>query len=401
MQRTVNFLRGSVRLGVKGPFPERFLNLCAQNGVGFWDLERKDEGELELTLARQDRKKAAALGEKLGYEVEEKEGRGLPAFLLRFRRRYALLTGLLLSLTAVCVLSQFILTVEISGNRSVPAAEIATALRLAGVRPGVYGPGVDPALAGQEVLQRVKGLSWCAVNLKGTVAQVLVREAVEPPELLDEGRLGDIVAKTSGLVTHLEVLEGEAAVAEGSTVAKGEVLITGNLHMEGAEYSGIDLGWRQVRAQGRVYARTWRTLEAQIPLEAQVKVYTGAERSLWSLHILGGRINFYGKGGFPFLRYDKISECYAPRLPDGQALPLSLMRETAREYETRTVAVRPERARELLEERLEKTLLAEVGEGEVLESATAVREAEGMLIVTLRAECREEIGTFQPYEGTP
>ena len=39
--RLVNALRGSVRLEVEGAFPERFLNLCAQRGILFWNVEWK------------------------------------------------------------------------------------------------------------------------------------------------------------------------------------------------------------------------------------------------------------------------------------------------------------------------------------------------------------------------
>lgn len=39
MKRLMNFLRGMVRLSVTGPFPERLINLCAQQGVDFWALE--------------------------------------------------------------------------------------------------------------------------------------------------------------------------------------------------------------------------------------------------------------------------------------------------------------------------------------------------------------------------
>ena len=65
---------------------------------------------------------------------------GLLAFLGRFRRRYALLTGLALSLATVCVLSQFVLTVEVAGNQRVPTAVILSELRRQGLRPGAYGP---------------------------------------------------------------------------------------------------------------------------------------------------------------------------------------------------------------------------------------------------------------------
>ena len=48
MQKLINFLRGSVRLEVTGAFPERFLNLCAQAGIGFWELEWPDGTTLRL-----------------------------------------------------------------------------------------------------------------------------------------------------------------------------------------------------------------------------------------------------------------------------------------------------------------------------------------------------------------
>ena len=39
MKRLMNFLRGMADLRVTGLFPERLINLCAQNGVEFWGVE--------------------------------------------------------------------------------------------------------------------------------------------------------------------------------------------------------------------------------------------------------------------------------------------------------------------------------------------------------------------------
>ena len=61
MQFIVNFLRGSVCFTVCGPFPERFLNLCAQNGVGFWGLVWLDAQTLELKVARRDARRVRGL----------------------------------------------------------------------------------------------------------------------------------------------------------------------------------------------------------------------------------------------------------------------------------------------------------------------------------------------------
>jgi len=233
--------------------------------------------------------------------------------------------------------------------------------------------------------------------MRGTVAEVLVREKVEKPELVDDKVLGDVVARAPGLVTDLSVLEGEAAVKEGDTVLAGELLIAGNIHIEGPEYGEVDLGWRRVKANGLIYARTWRTLEAEIPLEARVKSYTGEEIALWSLNLLGRRINFYGNSGISFAEYDKITDVWTASLPGGQEMPLSLTRETVRAYDTAPAPVDIAAAEELLRARLDEALRQQLGSGEVISADYTSRAADGKLTVRLQAECKEEIGKFVPF----
>lgn len=398
LRRTVNFLRGSVRLEVSGPFPERFLNLCAQNGVAFWGVEWLDSQRLRLTVTRAGSRKTGPLAEKALCTVTPARKTGVPFFLGRFRKRYALLAGLCLSLLAVCVLSRFVLTIDVAGNRQVSSAEILTALRRQGLRPGVYGPGLDEQKIINEALLQLPGLSWMSINLHGTRAEVLVREAVPRPELADDSTPGDVVAESGGIITHMDVLEGEPARQAGETVVAGEVLISGNVKIEGPLYGGgVDLGWRQVHAAGQVYARTWRTMTAEIPLTVQVKEYTGEDTDRWSLIFMGWRVNFSGKSGISYDRYDKISTTWTARLPDGREMPLALNRETAREYVTQTARINRQAAEQMLRERLEAALTDALGDGgEAVELQCSAEERDGMLLVTLRAECREEIGRFVP-----
>ena len=363
LKRMVNALRGSVRLEVSGAFPERFLNLCAQRGIVFGP--------------------ARALGDKVLCTVVPAEQSGVPFFLGRFRRRYALLVGLALSLTAVCVLSQFVLTIEVEGNEAVSTAEILTELRRQGLRPGVYGPGLDEGTISSAALLGLPELAWMSVNLHGTRAEVLVREAVPAPEVDDE-----------------EPLSGEALVAQGDTVLAGEVLISGAVTLDAPQYSELEnLGQILVRAQGQVFARTWHTMTASIPLEAQVKSYTGEKASRWTLSILGHRIDFFGKSGISFPEYDKITDTWALTLPGGREMPLALSRETCRAYTLAAAPVDADAAERLLEERLLEALRARLGDGEVVHTSFSSAQRDGRLEVTLQAECTEEIGRFVPLES--
>ena len=278
MSKTVNFLRGWTALTVTGLFPERMLNLCAQQRVPFWGLEWLDSSRFRFRVPTYWVGRLQPLAERARCTICEEGSRGLPAFLLRFRKRYAFLVGLALSVATVCVLSNFILSVDITGCESVSQAEILTELKRLGVYPGAYGPSIDGSAVGQEALVNLQQLSWMSVNIRGTRAEIIVREATPPPDIVDESACVDIVAGTDGVISRLEVLAGQALVEEGDAVLKGEIIISGTARIEAPQYSELDLGYYTVHAAGNVWADTRRTMTASIPLTVQVKNFTGEEK---------------------------------------------------------------------------------------------------------------------------
>ena len=401
MQNWINFLRGSLWIEVAGAFPERFLNLCAQGGVAFWSLELPDQHTLRLRIARQEIKTVEELARRVQCEVTVLERSGLPHFLHRFRRRYALLLGLALALCAVTVLSRFILTVDVSGNETVPTERILEELKRLGVRPGVYGPSINENLVCNEALLHLDELVWMSVNLHGTRAEVLVAERTPKPEVVDENIPAHIVADGAGIITKMRVLNGQALFEVGDTVVEGDILISGVMDLEEPQYSTIDMGTLTVRSAGLVQARTWRTLTAVIPLESAVKTYTGQETSRWSLTFFSHRLQFYKNGGISYERYDKIAESRTLNLPGVGQVPVSLTRETVREYDLAAAPIDPEAAEQLLRTRLEERLntLVEAHEGQVVSTGFSSAQKDGMLTVTLTAECSEQIGKTLEFDG--
>jgi similar to stage IV sporulation protein len=166
-------------------------------------------------------------------------------------------------------------------------------------------------------------LSWLAVNITGSRAEVIVREREPKPEIVDESRPSNVIAAKSGIITRMEVLAGEAQTEAGRTVLEGDLLVSGIYDLEGAEWSGISLGSRYVHAMANVYARTWYTLSVQTPLTGTGKDYTGRERTKYALLFGRHRINFYTNAGISFEDYDKIKENRPLRLPGGLTFPVS------------------------------------------------------------------------------
>lgn len=390
IKRLMNYLQGVVTLCATVPFPERLVNLCAQDNIEFWAVEQLDGQTLRLTVRRRALAKVRRLVEKLGGEARLEESRGLPDFLGRFRTRYTFLIGLVFAACAVGILSRFVFTIEVTGNDQIPTAVILNQLRQLGVRPGVYGPALERGQLAQELLNQQKKLSYAAVNLHGTRLEIIIREAVEPPERVDTSEYIDLVAETDGIVVKVEAELGDSLVSTGDTVAAGDTLISGTVTMEPPLYSGMAARYYQTHARGRVWARTWRTLSASIPLECEGKEYTGREKRVWSASLFGKRTEFFGSTSISWPKYDKITTVHRGRLP------LALTEETFREYEPVALQIDQKAAQAMLEQRLLAMLEGLLGQdGSVSSTRYESRVEDGQLTVTMTAECMEEITAEQ------
>ncbi len=400
MKKLINLLLGYGEVRVTGAYPERLLNLCAQRRLPFWRLEWLDETTFTFRIGLRDLERLEELAGRAMCQLQVQAKRGGGAAAGHLKKRWGFLLGLTICLVAVSVLSRFLLVVEVTGNETVPTAVILSELRRLGVRPGAYGPGINEKEVANEALIHLPQLSFLAINIYGTRAQVLVEEAVKAPQLLDEETPADVVADADGIILDIHPSAGRAMFSDGDIVTEGEVLISGALELYEPEGSSVDMGYLMVRAAGTVTARTWRTLEETIPLTIWEKTYTGQEKKLYSLHFLWGQFDFFENSSISGGMYDKITQTDDLTL-FGHTLPVGLAVTTLREYTLEERALAEEQAeeqlRQLLLHRLEAIL--EPGEGKVMRTDFVTRVENGKLTVTLLAECEEEIGRTVEREG--
>lgn len=401
MKKLINLLRGYVEIMVTGAFPERLLNLCAQNRLQFWRLDWIDETSFTFRVALQDRKRLDELARRAMCELSERSRRGAVVVAEGIaRRRWGFLLGLALCAVAVSFLSRFLLVIEVTGNETVPTAVILSQLQRVGVKPGAYGPGIAQREAANAALLGLPELSYMAINIYGTRAEIVVRESEKMPELLDEDTPADIVARADGMIEDIQAETGRAMFEDGAIVAEGEILISGTMELKGPEYGTVDLGYLVVHAAGSVTARTWRTLEETVPLTAQVKEYTGEECTGYSLKFLWFDLDFFQNSSISGGRYDKIAETKKLTL-FGRPMPAALTTVTQQGYTLREEPIDQGEAAAQMERLLLARLAAlmEANKGEVLRTDFVTRVDGGRLTVTLLAECREEIGRTVEREG--
>ena len=401
MKWLINLLRGRVTATVTGAYPERLINLCATHAVSFWGLEWLDETSFRFTVVFWDWKRVKALAGKAMCEISAVRAAGLPAQAIRMRQRYAFWVGGVLCILALWLAPKFVLVVDVIGNETVPTAVIVSELRRLGVKTGAYVPSLDEKALANEALIELEELSFLAINLNGCRAEVTVREAEKSPELLAQNTPADVVSVATGIVLDVQATAGQLLVEVGDTVLEGEVLIAGAMDLEELDFSEQDLGTYIVHAAGTVTARTWRTLKSVIPLEVAVKNPIGVEKSLWSLNFFGRRLNFYQNSGISYERYDKITTTAVLALPGGAELPVSLTRETVRAYAAERSTLDRDAAIAHLEDGLRRELdeILQETDGECIRVDYTAAQEDGLLTVTLLAECVEQIGKTVPLEG--
>ena len=392
MQAFINRLQGQVRLKIEGAYPERFLNICAANRLPFWGLVYQSETCLHVSMTKKNYHRLEPFAQRAMCTVTLLEKSGLPFFLRRFRHRYAFLVGAGLCILSLVSLSQFIIDVEIIGNKTTSSDRILTVLKENGLRPGVYGPSIDARLLSHQALLELPELSYLSINLSGCRATVVVRDRIPKPEIIDLRTPANVIATKAGVITRIETLEGVPKVASGSTVLPGELLISGIDDIESAAGDGSSVGTRILHAMGNVYAKTYYNRSAQIPLTAQIKSYTGANKRHLSLLFGGWRINFYGNGRISYPNYDKIEMNHQLKLPFGITLPMELQSERYAEYVLKEATVNQTSAESFLQTFLLQEVKKEIGTGTLLQHSFTTDVKDGVLTVTLLCECEEQIG---------
>lgn len=395
LKKTVNLLRGSVHVRVESAWPERILNLCSARHIELREPRWHSASELSFSVARRDFQafKRAIANTDAQWSLERKEG--APYFLGRFRRRHALLTGLAVFASLLIVNSLFIWDFEVSGNDTVSTEIILRVLAKNDVHRGTFVHSFRAQDLCNHALLDLPELSWLTVNVRGCRAYVVVREREAVPEIVNEQRKTNVVAGHSALVTRVLALDGRAMVQKGAVVQEGQLLISGVVETGGAENPSVDT--RFLSGRGEVWGRTWRELSVKIPLDYEAKSYTGQKTRRDALQWGEKRLKIGKDSSNIGVNCDKIINQTKWTLAGGFALPITWETEVYLPYETVTLTRTHEEAEALARAVLEEHL-AELlgGEGSVTKTQFTSAEQGNMLLVTMSAECLEQIGVEVP-----
>lgn len=376
--RLIRFLFGYVKINVSGRFPERFLNICANNGVSVWYTHRRGE-DIECCIFARDYRRLIGLRKGCAVSVCIKRKYGLPLFFHRYRRRKGMLCGAVIFCVMLAVMPQFVWSVEVNSDGSVSDEQVIAALEELGLGIGTPRSKIDPGNMRVQLAMALEQVSWVSINTDGTTVTVELRGATEREE--KDYAYSNLTAECDGRITAVYVRSGRAAVKVGDAVIKGQLLVSGT-----EQYKDGSTVFRHSDAD--IIAQTTHELRVSVPFSQRVMIDTGMVKSRSVVSAFGLELPLYvGQIDFDYRSQAEMT----PLVIGGVRLPAWIA--TARFYEvsqkkiTLTTEQAKKRADELLE--IEKARL--LADKELISCEVEYQAQEGELVAVAHCLCSENI----------
>ncbi len=352
------FLMGDRPLRVPEEQGAALLELCRRRGFVYRDLSF-EEGTVCIHTTSGTAKKLQRAAASAGISLTPGELGGLPGALLRYRRRVGLALGMLLFCFMLFASTQVLWDIRVEGNRQLSDAQVEERLRECGFFVGSSLRGLNTAVLENRILIYSEEIAWISINMKGTVAHVVIRETVAKEEELTEADGVNLVAERGGEILWLEEVRGNVAVKSGDEVAEGDLLVGGIFAKE-------DGPLRYTRAEGKVMALTQRSFALTVPLTYEKKEYTGREKIEKYLIFFEKEVKFFTNAGNWDTTCDTIDIVEYFGLTEDTTLPIGIRTVRHREYRTVSVTRTEAEASALARETLYRQMEEEVPDGSLV-----------------------------------
>ncbi len=376
--RLIRFLFGYVKINVSGRFPERFLNICANNGVSVWYTHRRSE-DIECCIFARDYRKLIRLRKGCAVSVGIKRKYGMPLLFHRYRRRKGMLCGAVIFCVILAVMPQYVWSIEVNSDGSVGDAQVIGMLEKLGLGIGTPRSEVDPGNMRVQLAIALEQVSWVSVNTDGTTVTVEVRGATEREE--KDYAYSNLTAECDGRITAVYVRSGSAVVKVGDAVVKGQLLVSGT-----EQYADGSTVFRHSDAE--IIAQTTHDIEASVPFSQKVMTDTGRVKSRSVISAFGLKLPLYvGQIDFDYRSQAQMT----PLVIDGVELPVWIATAEFYEVSQKSITLSAEQAKKCADELLETEKAKLLADKELISCEVEYQEREGELVAVAHCVCSENI----------
>lgn len=301
---------GYVRFKAYGGFGERFLNLCAKNGIILWDVETLNDG-LYASVSIDGYKKIHTAARNSGMTARIIKKYGLPFLIFKYRKRIGIPVGILIFVICLSFLSTRIWLIDVEGNKRIPEEYIISAVEDAGIKIGCSVFKADPVMAALIAGNNTEGIADIKINIIGSRATIRIKEREPSPEIINTQGLFNVVSAKDAQLIVLEPYCGTPIAKRLNTVLKGEVLISGVV-------ANKDESTHYSHASGYAVGRTETVIKSAVEKNEKFHKIESLKKR-YTISFLGVEIPIgKGENGSTFLiRKEKFISFSGKKMPVG------------------------------------------------------------------------------------
>lgn len=381
MLHLIRFLFGYVIFSVSGPFPERFINLCAHYGVSLWNIKRNKNVMICFSMAS-EYKTLRAIAKKSSMKIKLNKKEGLPFILKKYKKRKGILLGIILFFIIIHIFSLYIWNIDINGNNTLSKDEIFSTLNELKVSRGIFKNKIDLSAIESTLMTKYNNISWTSANIIGCNLEIEIKEKVTPPEITSNNTPCNIKASCDAYITRLEVYNGTAEVKPGDSVTAGQLLVNGIFEDNFGQSSFH-------HASAKIFAVTNKAFIEEVDLNPSEHLYTGKiiNRKKARLFNLEIPITFkpIPKGNFE--KNVEIKDITIFKKP----IPLTLYKEKWSHFKEKTKSISKSEAINIAKKNMEDKENNELKNLKILKKDSKEKFFNGKYILTVNYTCEENI----------
>jgi len=398
----VSYLMGYVVILVKGKSPEKFINLAFSNGIVLWDITSisKDKLLLKVRLSAVRTLRQVARKTHCRFWIQKRVG--APFLYSRIKRRKSMAFGIVIFVLGLYFLSSFIWLIEVTGNHYYSSGEVLGVAAEAGLKQGILKNQLKPKKIEKVIQNRLPEIAWVGITVKGTKVSV---EIVEKAQIKKENNdiHTHVIAKKTGIIKEILVINGQATVQEEDTVVPGQILISGIVLPVKKADETIERGRTAeeaekplyVHAKGIVRALVWYNGYGEAYLKETGQRYTGRIAARLSLKIGSEELKIINSPDIPFSKYKK--EVTRKKMPSWRNFkpPVELIKQKYYELESYERVLSREDARQKARQKAWVKIKKQVPEQAVIirqETDEIAGNKEELVRIRMLIETKEDIG---------
>ncbi|WP_242825979.1 sporulation protein YqfD [Clostridium tunisiense] len=297
MSSLTRYRKSYITVEVQTLNPEKILNYLWKHEVQIKNIKKNNVASMTLEIRLCDYKILEEIVRKTHSKIKIEKRRGVTFLLLKLRGRKVLLGGVLVFFGILYYLSSFIWKIEIVTKHHLTPLELRMLVKNYGITPGIKKSTLNVEDLEDNIVKDTDEVMWVKARIEGSKLSIEVVERQAPPKIKEQQLTGNIVAKMDGVIERVYTTSGTAVTEPGKIVKKGDLLVKGEQGKEGKVYT--------IKAEGKVYARTFYEETAELPMTTVEEVRTG--KILKNYYVTFKDKKYYLKNSLNnFEFYDKI-----------------------------------------------------------------------------------------------